>query len=636
MHKLSFCLAAWAVIVSGVAGAEVESKISPDGRNEIRLETGSGMTIQVFRDGKALMRPSPISMTFDGRGTLGTSDGVVDNWKVELLARNDGVAYRFVTSFAGEVRVMGEEASLNVNEGQIVWAAYNNDPWNDDPLQNSWEKPAFRYAVRDMSTATDNLYFAPILFEFEGAAMAVTESDLRDYAGLNYRRAAGDHNRLASVFATWPTKWINQNWPGKNWDRVMRYKRIIARENYLVETAGTRTYPWRVFLLADKPVDLIGNTLVNDLASPNEIGDTSWIKPGKVAWDWWNHWNVEGAGEERGPSTEVYKKYIDFASKKGIEYVIFDEGWSETLNIWKVQPKMDLPYLMKYAAERKVGIILWMAWAQLDGREEEAVKLYTEMGAKGFKVDFMDRDDALCLRFYERFAKVCAKYHAIVDYHGAFKPTGLQVTYPNILNFEGVAGLENMKWAISWDQVVNDCTIPFTRGLAGPMDYTPGAMDNYARGTYVPTEANPGSLGTRCHQIALMGIFDAPFEMLCDSPVKYEANAECCDYMVKVPVKWDEAKGLAGEVGAYCVVARRAGDVWYLAAIGDWQAREVTVKLDFLGTGAWTADIMEDGAEAQVKPTSYVHRSATVQAGEAFTFKLASGGGFMARLEAAK
>ncbi|MBQ7189106.1 MAG: glycoside hydrolase family 97 protein [Kiritimatiellae bacterium] len=636
------------------ARAETWSVKSPDGKNEIRLKDGDALTVEVLRDGKQRIAPSVIGLTLEGKSTfgirpkkIGQRDDQFDEtiqtpifkkaairnvakrvtvsfdggYSVTLHAANDGVAYRFETTLGdGRVKVLDETVGLAfTGPDQNAFVGYAGTG-----LQSSWESKYIQTKVSAINDSTKSAVYLPLLLTNpDGGATVVTESDLLDYAGLNFVRKATDASKLTASFAKYPVM--------SKVEVGARQRHVKDREGYIVETTGNRTYPWRVFILADNVAKLVESDLVYALAKPNQIGDTSWIKPGKVEWDWWNDWNLSHVSFRAGVNTETYKYYIDVASKYGIEYVIFDEGWSVKLKIMEINPEVDVPALIEYGKKRNVGIILWAAWSQLKDREEEVIKKYAEMGVAGFKIDFMDRDDADVVNFLTKTAGIAAKYHALVDYHGMYKPTGLSRTYPNIVNYEGVHGLEQLKWEKDVDFPENDCLIVFTRMVAGPLDYTPGAMINQTKSEYRPYGRKPSSQGTRCHQMALMSIFEAPLQMLCDSPSQYLKNKECMDFMSQVPTVWDETIGLAGEPGKYAAIARRKGAVWYVSAIGNWDKREVTLSTDFLN-GNYRAEIFADGINADRDATDYTRSFATVKGGEPITIKLMPGGGWTAKL----
>jgi len=653
-----------------VAQAETYSVVSPNGVNEIRLLTEPVLSYEVISAGKVRVTPSPMAITVAGKPVMGgaglkaTGTAVTDrkgtvaspiykkasvdetakglcvsfgDWSVELVARDDGVAYRFATAFADpEVTVLSERADVAfASPDQVVYAAPNSYAGADDPLQNSWEgvyrKRRVADAPKDFSVPTNGLWYAPLTFTYgDGAAMCVQESDLWDYPGWNFQ-GAGDGRTLKGLFAAYPKRTAYSNWGKRYFETRLRYQRVLEREGYLAKTSGTRTYPWRVFQLAQKLAKLCEADIVYALASPNAIGDVGWVKPGKVSWDWWCNWNLTGVDFRAGINTRTYEHFIDFASRHGVEYVIFDEGWSKQLNLLEINPDVDVPHLVQYAARRNVGIILWAAWSQFHGRIEELVTRYGSMGVKGFKVDFMDRDDQASMNFLREFAAICAKHRLVVDYHGMSKPAGFNRTYPNVLNFEGVHGLECLKGRALDYFPEMDCTLVFTRLLAGPADYTPGAMRNHCRGRYAPGSFTPGSCGTRVHQMALMTMFEAPLEMLCDSPTLYEANRPCLDFMASLPVVWDDVVALDGEMDAYAALARRKGETWYAAAICGWNGRQAKIDTSFLKEGDWQAEIFADGINADRDAVDYSRVTKTVRAGEPIEARLMPGGGWTAR-----
>jgi len=654
----------FAVALGCVGGlfAETIAVRSPDGKNEIRLLVEESLRYAVLRNGQVRIAPTPLSMTVENRGVLGAKPVVAGKseravaetiptpvykkaaihakghevavsfeggYQVILRAHDDGVAYRFATALDGMIKVTDEQAALTFPSPDLTaYVGYNwgnrEDP-KQDKLQNSWESIYEKMKVSEVAADKQRLVYLPLLVQYpDGVCVCVTESDLRDYPGWNLYRDGKDAVRLSPWMAQVPvSRTVEDN---------QRQRLVKEREPWLAETAGTRTFPWRVFIMADQPVKLIESDLVYALAKPCAQADTfGWVKPGKVAWDWWNDWNVSGVPFRAGCNTATYKYYIDFAQKNGIEYVIFDEGWSVSLKIMEIHPDVDVPELIRYADARGVGIILWCSWPQLVGRQHEVFKRYADMGAKGFKIDFMDRDDQFVVKFLEETANIAASYKLLVDYHGMFKPTGLQRTCPNIVNFEGVHGLEQLKWENGSDFPAHDCMIAFTRMVAGPLDYTPGAMLNQTRKGFKANYTQPTSQGTRVHQMALMTLFEAPLQMLCDTPTQYIRNQACTDFMVKVPTVWDETVGLLGAVDEYVAVARRKGEVWHLAVIGNWEPRELTLDLDFL-KGAYRAEIFADGINADRDATDYTREVRTVRGGTSLTVRLSSGGGWTARL----
>lgn len=411
---------------------------------------------------------------------------------------------------------------------------------------------------------------------------------------------------------------------------------VVEREDYIAECSGKEAFPWRIIMVTANDAEMAVNDLVWNLGTPADpSADFSWVRPGKVAWDWWNDWNLYGVDFRAGINNETYKYYIDFAAAHGIEYVILDEGWAvnKKADLMQVIPEIDIPMLCQYAQERGVGIILWAGYMAFDRDMENVCRHYSEMGVKGFKVDFMDRDDQAMVDFHRRAAEMAAKYHLLIDFHGTYKPAGLNRTWPNVINYEGVHGLEQMKWSdSSVDQVTYDVTVPFIRMAAGPMDYTQGAMRNATRKNYRPVNTEAMSQGTRCRQLAEYVVFDSPLNMLCDSPSNYMAEPLCTKFIAECPVTWDESRAVNGEIGKYITLARRCGDVWYVGSMTDWNARDIDIDLSFLGEGEWVMEIFRDGVNADRAAKDFKHEVVNVPADRHVTVHMAPGGGWAARI----
>ena len=570
------------------------------------------------------------------------------DFQVIFRAYNSGIAYRFVTKRKDPLVIKQEIAEFNFSGDERKFSnGSSREPEafipyiNRQPAKNgdfseqfctSFENTYVDTFLRDM--ANDRLAFLPMLVKqrfmprwesnlkiWRTRMAVITEADLHDYPGMYLKHTEG--NSMIGYFAPLPKTW--EQGGHNNLQYVVK-----ERHDYIAKTAGTRTFPWRVIAITTEDKDLADNDLVYLLSEPSKVADVSWIKPGKVAWDWWNNWNIWGVDFKAGINNETYKYYIDFAADKGIEYVILDEGWAvnKQADLFQVIPEIDLPMLVKYAESKGVGIVLWAGYAAMDKEMEKVCKHYSEMGVKGFKVDFMDRDDQIVVNFYERMAAMAAKYHLFIDFHGAYKPTGLSRTYPNVLNYEGVFGLEQCKWADSkTDMVKYEVTIPFIRMLAGPMDFTQGAMRNGAYWCYFPSWNEPMSQGTRCRQLAEYMVFDAPFAMLCDAPTAYMQEPECTEFIAKVPTVWDETRILDGKVGEFIVSAKRKGDTWYIGAITDWNARTIEIDLKALGITSGTVTMFVDGPNAHRKGIDYQKKTVTVPADGKLKVELAPGGG---------
>jgi alpha-glucosidase len=629
---------------------------SPNGKIQITIAVNDKITWTISHQKDVVLTPSVMSMTLNEGEILGKNPIVLnsknetvntsfetplykkktvqDNYNqlllnfkgdfsIEYRAFDDGVAYRFITKKKKEITVKSEEVILNFDQDYSTLMPYVRDLRNPkDPYISSFES---LYVNKKFSEfAKDTLSFLPFLIDLKNQKKAVfLEANLQDYPGMfvtNNKEKSGFEAR----FPKYPLQEMNGGFNFLN-------KLISHRADYLVTTKGTRNFPWRIVVLSENDVALANNDMVQRLSEPSKIKDISWIKPGKVAWDWWNDWNIYNVNFQAGINTETYKYYIDFASKNKVEYIVLDEGWSVETNIMEHNPNVDLKALITYAKEKNVDIILWCSWMALHENIDAIFKNYSDMGVKGFKVDFIDRDDAKMVNSVYEIAQKAANYKLLLDFHGMYKPTGIQRTYPNILNFEGVKGLENSKWTPNDDVPTYDCSIPYIRMMAGPMDYTPGAMRNATKNEFKPSKSNPESQGTRCHQLALYTIFEAPLQMMADSPTAYKAAQESTDFIAKIPTTFDETVALNGEVGKYISIARKKGTTWYLGSITNWNGRDITIDFSFLEKGkTFEADIFTDGLNAEKATVDYKREKITVNSTTKMTFHLASGGGLSA------
>jgi len=537
-----------------------------------------------------------------------------DGWGIDVRAYDDGVAYRFRSSIGDSAIVAAEEFTATFSDSPTVWF-----PTEESFLTHS-ERVYWQIPLNEIPP--DSMAHLPVLVAFDvGPKVAVTEVDLRDYPGMYM--TGSNMNTLAGIWPAYPIAEEQTN------DRTVE---VSERAEFLARTAGNRTYPWRVITIAETDGDLIESTMVFRLAPPLEIDDPSWIRPGKVAWDWWNALNLQGVDFKTGVNTATYKFFIDFAANHGIEYVILDEGWSAPEDLSVINPEVDMDALLNHARERGVGIILWVVWKSLEDRFEESLDRFAEWGVVGIKVDFMQRDDQPMVDYYWRVAEAAAERHLLVDFHGAYKPTGLRRAYPNVITREGVRGLEWVKWS-EHPTPEHNVTLPFIRMFAGPMDYTPGAMLNAQENQFHAVFDRPMSLGTRVHQMAMYVVYESPLQMLADSPTNYLRELECLNFIVGVPTVWDETRALTAHVGDWVAVARRSGDEWYVGAMTDWTEREIELDLSFLGGGIWNATIFKDGVNAHRSATDYRREQRRVTAGDTISAGLAPGGGWVARFE---
>ena len=653
------------VMLLGVAGmwlagaAEKVYKVgSPDGRTEVTVSAGAELRWEVARDGRRVLAPSALALRLAGEPALGAAPRVRSarvsahdatfetpfykkasvrdrynlltltlngGWSVEFRAYDSGVAYRFVTARKGEITVEDEEVAFNFDGDYKVFVPYVNDNRGGERYCYSFESYYTEGKMSEM--VADSLAIVPLIVDLGGGRKAaVMEAGIEDYPGMFLKINTQTRRGLVSEFAPYPLEY----------GRVGGNMVPLKRAGYIARTGGTRTFPWRVLVIADRDADLANNDLAQCLAPESRLSDTSWIRPGKVAWEWWSARYLTGVDFKVGATTEFYKYFADFAAAFGLEYILLDGGWSGA-SLMEPRPGLDIAELVRYAEERGVGVILWAYWASAETQAAEAFPYYAKMGVKGFKVDFFDADDQRIVKGMYELAALAAENHLVLDLHG-MKPFGIQRAYPNVLNFEGVKGLENAKWTgVRADGPVDDIprydvTAPYARMLLGPMDYTPGAMDNATRAGYRAINADPMSQGTRVHQMAMYTAFEAPLQMMADSPSKYLRERECAEFIAKVPTVFDETVVMDGEVGEYLVIARRKGETWYLAAMTDWTPRDLEIDLSFLGGGSYAADIFEDGVNAASFAEDYGHTHAALHPGDRLGVHLAPGGGWTAIL----
>ncbi len=620
---------------------------SPDGRIEVRIRTSGQIQYDVVLKGRAVLEKSALSLDVDHK-KLGMQPKVIDakrrshdeevvpvvrqkfakirdhynelrlsmdsGYAVVFRAYNEGAAYRFETSIPQEkVKVYAEEAAFNFSANDIVYY-----PQEDSFFSHNERK----YLPQHLSEiAPEFLATLPAVVDVgEGAKVAIAESDVESYPGLWLRGTGGFG--LTATFPPYPLK------ESLTSDRDYR---VVESADYIAVTAGTRTFPWRVIGIADRDGDLLTNQIVYLLEKPSQVQDTSWIKPGKVAWDWWNANNVYGVDFKAGINTETYKYYIDFAAKYGIPYIILDEGWYKLGNLLDVVPEINMQELADYARQKNVGIILWVVWKTLDDQLLPALDQFEKWGVKGIKVDFMQRSDQILIDYYHKVSRETAKRKMLVDFHGDQKPASMTRTWPNLISTEGVRGMEWSKWSAE-SEPKHNVTLPFTRMFLGPMDYTPGAMRNATKATFAPIHGQPMAMGTRCHQLGMYVVYESPLQMLSDSPSNYLREPEIMDFLGPVPSEWDETRVLDARIAEYAVVARRNGRDWYIGAMSDWTPRNVDIDLSFLPEGNFTMEAYQDGVNADRNASDYKKITTQVTKATKLKLPLASGGGWAARI----
>jgi alpha-glucosidase len=649
MRALTLVLLVFLSIAFSVESSVAQSSYdlrSPDGRIEIRIRTAEQLRYDVVLKGRAILENCTLSLDVEHK-KLGAQPNVTDaktrsydqvvepvvrqkfakirdhynelrlnmdgGYSVVFRAYNEGAAYRFETSLPGQVKVYGEESAFNFAANDIVYYP------QEDSFYSHNERKYLPQHLSEIAQAF--IATLPAVVDVgQGAKVAIAESDLEDYPGLWLKGTGG--SGLAATFPPYPLK--------ENLTSDRDY-RVVETADYIASTAGTRSFPWRVIGIADTDGDLLTNQVVYLLEKPSLIEDASWIRPGKVAWDWWNANNVYNVDFKAGINTDTYKYYIDFAAKYGLPYIILDEGWYKLGNVLDVVPEINMDELTAYAKEKNVGIILWVVWKTLDDQLIPALDQFQKWGVKGIKVDFMQRSDQLLIDYFYKVSRECAKRKMLVDFHGNQKPATMTRTWPNLISTEGVRGMEWSKWSAD-SEPKHNVTLPFTRMFLGPMDYTPGAMRNATKATFTAIHSQPMALGTRCHQLAMYVVFESPLQMLSDSPSNYLREPEAMEFLAPVPSTWDETKVLDARIAEYVVVARRNGRDWYVGAMTDWTPRNLDIDLSFLPDGNFTMDAYQDGVNADRNASDYKKITMQVNRNTKIKLPLASGGGWAARI----
>ena len=644
--SIAFGLIFW---LTALAMAQQDySLLSPDKRIEIKIHAADRLEYDLFFKGKALLQDSQLSINIDhvelglnpkvASARESSSDRVLEppvrqkfakirdhynqlrlemagGWTVVFRAYNEGAAYRLETALPqAQVHVYNEEAIFHFTADDTVYYP------SEESFFSHNERKYLPQTISQIAPAS--LATLPAVVDpGDGVKVAIAESDLEDYPGLWLHGTSGA--ALAATFPPYPLK--------QQLEKDRDFK-VVESADYIAVTRGTRTFPWRVIAIAEKDGDLLTNQLVWLLEKPSQVEDTSWIKPGKVAWDWWNANNVYDVDFKAGINTQTYKYYIDFAAKYGIPYIIIDEGWYKLGNVLDVVPDMNIAEITAYGKQKNVGVILWVIWKTLDDQLIPALDQYQKWGVKGIKVDFMQRSDQLLINYFHKVSSETAKRKMLVDFHGCQKTATMTRTWPNLISTEGVRGLEWDKWSAETDPL-HDVTLPFTRMFLGPMDFTPGAMLNAQKVSFAPVFNRPMSLGTRCHQLAMYVVYESPLQMLSDSPSNYLREPKIMEFLGPVPSVWDETKVLGGRIAEYVVVARRSGKDWYVGAMTNWTPRELEIDLSFLPDGNYSMTAYQDGINADRYGSDYQQVKNQVNQTTKLKLKLAPGGGWAARIQ---
>ena len=657
--KLCFAILSLLLLIGNASLAAKEKKYvlsSPDGTLKVEISAGNELVYQVMHGNDTILSHSNIALVLEDGTIVGRTPRITgerrkkikDNiespfyrfkefvatgneldlklkggFGIIFRAYNEGVAYRFYTTQSSDIIIKEEQAEFNFKEDYTAYLPYTTN--DKQPMAMAFQNV---YDITPLSKAQPKLAFLPVTVDCGSVKLTLLESDLEAYPGMFVQSQQGKYG-LKGVFAPYPAKTDFYPW------RKQEY--VTETTDFISRSRGSRSYPWRVLAITEKDTDMPVNNLVYALASPNRIGDTSWIKTGKVAWDWWNDWNLKGVPFKAGINMDTYKYYIDFASRNGLEFIVLDEGWyaPKSGDMLTVIPELDLPELIAYGKSKGVEIVLWTVFNVLDSQLEAACKKYADMGIKGFKVDFLDRDDQTAVEMVYRIAEMTARYKLTLDLHGIYKPTGINRTYPHIINFESVFGMEEVKWTdIKNNMPLYDVTFPYIRMMAGPVDYTPGAMRNATKADWRAMYYTPASMGTRCHQLAAYIVHDSPFTMLCDAPTNYLNEQECVDFMASLPVEVDSTFIASGELGKYIVTVRKKDVNWYIGGMTNWDERDVQLDFSFLPEGmSYTAVLFKDGVNANKQAEDYRKETIRIDKDSRLTLHLASGGGFAMKLE---
>lgn len=657
--KLCFAILSLLLLIGNASLAAKEKKYvlsSPDGTLKVEISVGNELAYQVMHGNDTILSHSNIGLVLENGTIVGKTPRITgerrrkikDNiespfyrfkefvatgneldlklkggFGIIFRAYNEGVAYRFYTTQSSDIIIKEEQAEFNFKEDYTVYLPYTTN--DKKPMAMAYQNV---YDITPLSKAQPKLAFLPVTVDCGSVKLTLLESDLEAYPGMFVQSQQGKYG-LKGVFAPYPAKTDFYPW------RKQEY--VTETTDFISRSRGSRSYPWRVLAITEKDTDMPVNNLVYALASPNRIGDTSWIKTGKVAWDWWNDWNLKGVPFKAGINMDTYKYYIDFASRNGLEFIVLDEGWYDPKSgdMLTVIPELDLTELIAYGKSKGVEIVLWTVFNVLDSQLEAACKKYADMGIKGFKVDFLDRDDQTAVEMVYRIAEMTARYKLTLDLHGIYKPTGINRTYPHIINFESVFGMEEVKWTdIKNNMPLYDVTFPYIRMMAGPVDYTPGAMRNATKADWRAMYYTPASMGTRCHQLAAYIVHDSPFTMLCDAPTNYLNEQECVDFIASLPVEVDSTFIASGELGKYIVTVRKKDVNWYIGGMTNWDERDVQLDFSFLPEGmSYTAVLFKDGVNANKQAEDYRKETIRIDKDSRLTLHLASGGGFAMKLE---
>ena len=644
-HLLSILI--FFTVLTSYAAKDFEIS-SPDGKIHVSVLINNGIKIDVTQNGKFLFSASNIEMhLMDGRvlgiGNVKRSDiksynqiikpvlkekveKIIDSYKelkidfnesYTLLVRvyNNGISYRFITNFKKDIIIVSEKMEVQF-QGQNDFYFQESKSFN-----SSYETPYQHKKINDISIK-NYIGFPFLAANTSGSRILLTESDLEDYPGMWIKKT--ESNTFVSTHAGYPLEIIKI----KN---AYRDGQVKKHANYIAKTKGSRSFPWRLFAIAENDGELLTNTLVYQLAKPLQLKDVSWIKSGVVAFDWWGKLNIYGVDFKAGVNTETAKYFIDFAKKYGFEYFLFDDGWTDQGDLSKINPELDMPEIIAYARSKNIKIMLWAIWSAFEKDWDGNFDRFEEWGIAGIKFDFMNRDDQKMIQFFHKAAKEAAKRKMVLNFHGAYKPTGLRRAYPNVITREALIEFEYNGWTDHANPEHHNI-LPYLRMVTGPMDYIPFTTRNAQKKEFGKIGDKPMGQGTRAHSMALSIILESPMRMLPDSPSNYYTELTCTDFYAKIPVEWDEIKVLESKIGDYTILARRNGNDWYVGAITDWDTRDFELSFDFLDIGNYQMEYIEDGANADTTAKDYRIQSQSVTNESIIKIHLAKGGGWLARI----
>ena len=644
-HLLCICF----IMLAGISSGKDFTLLSPDKQIEVVLTTDGGMGIVAYYRSSELFKLEDISLEIEGEdftsgiskirkvGTNAVSQKIFppikekyfeindrfneltlrfrSNYAFIIRAYNDGIAYRFQTFFPDFVVINREGLSLKSGEQDSLWFQHS-------PTFNSSYETPYQYKAIEGIPADGYICLPALVRKPGGVNVLVMESDLEDYPGM-WLKGTGSPS-LSSAHACYPASF---NYEGSPYSQGQ----VKTHEKYIARTAGSRSFPWRVFAISANDAGLITNTLVYQLAKPAAMEDFSWIEPGVVTFDWWGRRSIYGTDFKSGINTETAKYFIDFAADFGFEYFMFDDGWSEEGDLTSIHPGLDMDEVMEYARQKQVKIMLWVIWYTFLKQEQVAWDKFEKWGISGIKFDFMNRDDQEMVQHYHHLAREAARRKMVIDFHGAYKPSGLRRMYPNVLTREALIEFEYNGWT-EYDTPEHHNLLPYIRLVTGPADYIPYTTHNATRQNFRPVGDMPMGQGTRAHSMALFVILASPMQMLPDSPSDYYRERECTEFISTIPVEWDDLRVLQASLGEHTILARRNGNDWYIGAITNWEPKEFEIVFDFLEDGDYRMEYIEDGINADTRAVDYRKKSRTIRQGDSVDISLAPGGGWVARL----